>query len=35
MASALDREALQDGLQHALQGLRLGDVARVDGVQST
>ena len=31
---ALDREALQDGRQHGLQRLRLGDVAGVDGVRS-
>ena len=29
---ALDGKALQDGRQHGLQGLRLGDVAGVDGV---
>jgi hypothetical protein len=29
---ALDREALQDGRQHGLQGLRLGHVARVNGM---
>ena len=33
-ASALDREALQNARQHGLQGLRLGNIAGVDGVPS-